>query len=87
MANLPRGYKSTLIVEVPNKGPLHFLTIAHYRLVKNRQEHLWAPGSTAWKDYAKVSESTIRRAQREGYLTKRTKQGIQALTKKGWRRF
>lgn len=66
-------------------GRKHFLEIAHEGMYRARMGHLWAPGSTTWTHWVDVSERTIRRAQKDGYLSKGT--GIPYLTRKGWRTF
>lgn len=69
-------------------GRKHFLEKAHERMSYDYKDNLWLPGCTTWRHYTGyrgVSESTIRKAQRDGYLTKNT--GIPALTKKGYLKF
>jgi len=65
----------------------HFLEIAHEKMEGDRNGHLWNPGSAAWRHYVpySISESTIKRAQRDGYLSTGT--GIPYLTQKGYRKF
>jgi len=63
----------------------HFLERAHNGMRRDNLAHLWTPGSTTWRHYSNVSESTITRAQRDGYLSKHT--GIPYLTSEGYNRF
>ena len=68
-------------------GRKHFLEIAHERMAGDRNEHLWTPGSTAWAHYTpySISESTIKKAKRDGYLSGETR--FLCLTKKGYLKF
>jgi hypothetical protein len=63
----------------------HFLEKAHLVMVANNLGHLWTPGSTTWRHFSWVSESTIKKAQRDGYLSKGT--DIPRLTKKGYLKY
>jgi hypothetical protein len=63
----------------------HFLKIAHELMYRDNLGHLWTPGSTTWRHYTTVSESTITRAQRDGYLSTHT--GIPYLISKGYNQF
>ena len=63
----------------------HFLEKAHNKMRYDHQGSKWLPGSTTWRHYVDVSESTITRAQRDGYLSKGT--GIPYLTSKGYNKF
>jgi hypothetical protein len=62
-----------------------FLEKAHEQMEQHHVGHLWTPGSTAWHHFSDVSPSTIRKAQRDGYLSKGT--GFPYLTTKGYRKF
>ena len=63
----------------------HFLKKAHDAMDRDNIGHLWLPGSTTWIHYSNVSDSTISRAQRDGYLSKNT--GIPYLTSEGYNQF
>lgn len=63
----------------------HFLEKAHAAMRRDNIGHLWTPGSTTYRHYSNVSESTIARAQRNGYLSKHT--GIPYLTSEGYNQF
>lgn len=63
----------------------HFLEKAHRQMTENNLGHLWTPGTTAWHHYSMVSESTIKKAQRDGYLSSDT--GIPRLTREGYSKF
>lgn len=62
----------------------HFLELAHEELNSQGLGHLWTPGSTAWRDKSDVSDSTVARAIRMGYLGG---SGIPQLTRDGYRKF
>ncbi len=63
----------------------HFLLRAHENMSANLKGHLWLPKSSAWRWYINISESSIRKAKRNGYLTKDN--GIPQLTRLGYRSF
>ena len=63
----------------------HFLSRAHDAMRRDNCAHLWTPGSTAWRHYCDVSDATISRAQRAGYLAQHT--GIPYLTRDGYQVF
>lgn len=60
----------------------HFLAKAHAAMQRDNIGHLWTPGSTAWRHYCDISDATVTRAQRDGYLSKHT--GIPYLTREGY---